>query len=79
MKSSGDNWASTLKALNKKDRGAELSAALKKITGDIDDYRVVQAGGYVIPEFRHGKGPTAKAFGGAQRKNPMERYALPRC
>jgi len=56
MLSSGDNWASTLKALNKKDRGAELSAALKKITGDIDDYRVVQAGGYVIPEFRHGKG-----------------------
>ncbi|MBK9266092.1 MAG: AAA family ATPase [Polyangiaceae bacterium] len=77
MMSSGDNWASTLKALNKREWGAELSAALHKITGDIDDYRVVQAGGYVIPEFRHGKGRGGKGIwrGAAQESDGTLRIA----
>lgn len=77
MTSSGDNWASTLKALNKKEWGAELSDALKRITGDVDDYRVVQAGGYVIPEFRHGKGRSGKGVwrGAAQESDGTLRIA----
>jgi hypothetical protein len=63
MTSTGDNWVSTLKALNQKEWGAKLSAALYRITGDIDDDRVVQAGGFVIPEFRHGKGRGGKGIG----------------
>jgi hypothetical protein len=54
MTSVGDTWASTLKAIDRSTRGPELIAALGRITGDIDDYRVTQAGGFLIPEFRHG-------------------------
>jgi predicted ATPase len=54
MLTRGNNWASTLKALDKESGGSELLAALGRIVGDIDDYRVVQAGGFLIPEIRHG-------------------------
>jgi len=54
MTSAGDNWASTLKAINRSAWGPELISALGRITGDIDDYRITQAGGFLIPEFRHG-------------------------
>jgi predicted ATPase len=54
MLGTGDNWASTLKSLDKRTAGSELIAGLQKLVGDIDDYRVQQAGGFLIPEFRHG-------------------------
>ena len=54
MASSGDNWSSMLKALNRDMGRSKLLAGLARITGDIDDYRVAQAGGFLIPEFRHG-------------------------
>ncbi|HSN97552.1 MAG TPA: AAA family ATPase, partial [Candidatus Nanopelagicales bacterium] len=54
MHGSGGNWSSTLRALDRASWGTELLAGLARIVGDIDDYRVAQAGGFIIPEFRHG-------------------------
>lgn len=54
MNGDGHNWASTLRTLDKSSWGSELVAGLGKLVGDIDDYRVTQAGGFLIPEFRHG-------------------------
>jgi predicted ATPase len=78
MTSSGDNWASTLKSVNKSKWGAELTAALGRITGDIDGYRVTQAGGFLIPEFRHGiDGPkgSERWLGAAQESDGTLRIA----
>ncbi len=49
----GENWAAILKGMNKEQEGRELIAALGQLVGDIDDYRVIEAGGYLIPEFHH--------------------------
>ncbi|KYF93426.1 hypothetical protein BE17_22220 [Sorangium cellulosum] len=54
MSSKGSNWASILRALDRSAWGTELVAALGRIAADIDEYRVTQAGGFLIPEFRHG-------------------------
>lgn len=54
MSTKGSNWASTLRALERSSWGAELVAALGRIASDIDEYRVTEAGGFLIPEFRHG-------------------------
>ncbi|WP_437642075.1 AAA family ATPase [Sorangium sp. So ce854] len=54
MSTKGSNWASTLRAIERSTWGAELVAALGRVAADIDEYRVTQAGGFLIPEFRHG-------------------------
>ncbi|WP_437944466.1 AAA family ATPase [Sorangium sp. So ce281] len=54
MSMKGSNWASTLRAIERSTWGSELVAALGRIASDIDDYRVTEAGGFLIPEFRHG-------------------------
>ncbi|XXT25435.1 AAA family ATPase [Sorangium sp. So ce429] len=54
MSTKGSNWASTLRALDRTTWEAELVAALGRIASDIDEYRVTEAGGFLIPEFRHG-------------------------
>jgi hypothetical protein len=54
MSTKGSNWASTLRALERSTWGAELVAALGRIASDIDEYRVTEAGGFLIPEFHHG-------------------------
>ncbi|WP_437804900.1 AAA family ATPase [Sorangium sp. So ce1078] len=54
MSTRGSNWASTLRAIERSIWGAELVAALGRIAADIDEYRVTEAGGFLIPEFRHG-------------------------
>lgn len=53
MLGTGDNWASALKSLDRSTWGSELIAGLGRLVGDIDDYRVISAGGFLIPEFRH--------------------------
>jgi predicted ATPase len=77
MTSSGDNWASTLKSLNKATWGAELITALYHIVGDVDDYRVLQADGFLIPEFRHGVGARGRErwLGAAQESDGTLRLA----
>ena len=56
MTPAGDNWASTLQAIDRSTWGPWLIYVLNRITGDIDGYRVTEAGGLLIPEFRHGPG-----------------------
>ena len=54
MSSGGENWASTLAALDHRVWGSELVAALGRLVGDIDEYEVTDVGGrYLIPRFRH--------------------------
>ncbi|XXX82685.1 AAA family ATPase [Sorangium sp. So ce134] len=54
MSTKGSNWASTLRSVDRSAWGTELIAALGRIAADIDEYRVTQVGGFLIPEFRHG-------------------------
>jgi len=73
----GDNWASTLRSLDKEGGGSELLDALGRIVGDIDDYRVVQAGGFLIPEIRHGVDASGRErwLGAAQESDGTLRVA----
>ncbi|WP_437803887.1 AAA family ATPase [Sorangium sp. So ce693] len=54
MSTWGDNWASVLESLSSDGGGSELLAALGRLATDIDRYRVIHAGGFLVPEFRHG-------------------------
>lgn len=53
MTEHGGNWGSILKALQKQEGAAQLRAALGAVTGDVDDFRVKQVGGYLVTEFHH--------------------------
>lgn len=53
MKQHGENWAPTLQGLTYNGGASELRAALKKLTGDVVDFRVRQIGGYLNAEFLH--------------------------
>ena len=53
MKQHGENWATVLQTLRDEDMKADLAAALGKLTGDIETFRVRQLGGYLNAEFRH--------------------------
>jgi predicted ATPase len=77
MAAAGDDWASKLKSLNKATWGMELLAALHRIVGDIDDYRVQDAGTFLIPEFRHGTNPQGRErwLGAAQESDGTLRLA----
>lgn len=76
MRRHGENWASTLRALDREREGAELLAALGRIVGDIDDYRVTAVGGFLIPEFRHGvHNGRERWFGAAQESDGTLRLA----
>lgn len=82
MQEQGSNWCSILRDLMKNsDRMADFRAAMGKITGDIDDARVRQVGGYLVTEFRHGMAttsqgkPRAKWFESAQESDGTLRVA----
>jgi predicted ATPase len=53
MTEHGGNWGSILKSLAKQEAAGQLRAALGKVTGDVDDFRVKQVGGYLVTEFHH--------------------------
>jgi predicted ATPase len=53
MSEHGGNWGSILKGLLKHPPARQLRAALGQLTGDIDDFKVVQVGGYLVTQFRH--------------------------
>lgn len=65
MTEHGGNWCSILKQMKKDSREADLITALGQVTGDIDDVRVREIGGYFVTEFRHGK--ASRADGGKSR------------
>ena len=53
MRRHGENWATVLQNLESDGMRSELAAALAKLTGDIEAFRVRQLGGYLNAEFRH--------------------------
>jgi predicted ATPase len=69
MMASGENWASILRSLDKENWGS--------IAVDIEDYLVLHAGGYAIPEFRHGADASGDGrwFGAAQESDGTLRIA----
>jgi hypothetical protein len=72
----GENWATHLRALDRDTQGAELLAALWRVAGDVDDYRVSEAGGFLVPELRHGKdGDHERWLGAAQESDGTLRLA----
>jgi predicted ATPase len=77
MTPSGNNWADVLKSLNRATWGTELIAALHRIVGDIDDYRVQNVGSWLITEFCHGMGPQGRErwLGAAQESDGTLRLA----
>lgn len=66
MTEHGGNWASILKAMLKVPSAAQLKAALGQVTGDIDDIRIEQVGGYLVTQFHHSQ---PKANGSKKRRN----------
>jgi predicted ATPase len=58
MTEHGGNWCSILKHMKQEAWATELKTALGHVTGDIDDVRVRQIGGYLVTEFRHGTVPS---------------------
>lgn len=80
MDEHGTNWCSILKDASRDGWVGELRAALRQITGDIDDIKVISAGGFLIPVFRHGvtsqKGKAHKRwFAAAQESDGTLRMA----
>lgn len=53
MRKHGENWATTLQNLSDETARMELTAAMAKLTGDIEAFQVQQLGGYLNVEFRH--------------------------
>jgi predicted ATPase len=53
MRQHGENWATVLQTLTDESIKTDLTAALAKLTGDIETFHVRQLGGYLNAEFRH--------------------------
>ncbi len=53
MKPRGDNWVSILYQQEKAGWKDDLVGALEKLTGDIDDIKVVKVAGFLMAQFRH--------------------------
>lgn len=53
MKVHGDNWVSILKDQPESSWKGELSAALLRLTGDVQDIRVQPVAGFVTAQFQH--------------------------
>lgn len=81
MTEHGGNWGSILKGLAKQEGANQLKAALGAVTGDIDDFRVKQVGGYLVTEFHHVQAKTdakrrkRKWFDAAQESDGTLRVA----
>lgn len=78
MQWGGENWTSTLAALDRKTWGAELVTALNRLVGDIDDYEVKDLGGYLLARFRHpriGPGGQPRWLAAAQESDGTLRVA----
>lgn len=58
MAEDGSNWCSILRQSKNEEWLPDLRAALGSLTGDIDDLRVSQIGGYLTAEFHHQFAPS---------------------
>ena len=78
MKSHGENWVSILRELVKSGEAKEdLTAALGKLTGDIEDVRVTSAASHLIAEFKQQPGAQKgkRWFDAAQQSDGTLRVA----
>jgi len=78
MKSHGENWVSILRELVKNGEAKEdLTAALGKLTGDIEDVRVTSAASHLIAEFKQQTGAKKgkRWFDAAQQSDGTLRVA----
>lgn len=72
----GSNWASVLKDQASPSWKPELIQALRKLTGDIEDMRIVPAASYLVVQFRHSSASKAKKwFDAAQQSDGTLRVA----
>ena len=55
LKTNGENWASVLADMQDQAGGTELLVALRHLVGDIQKFRVADLGGFLMPQFWHGK------------------------
>ena len=66
MQTRGENWVSILYQQEREGWKTDLVAALKKLTGDIDDIKVAKTSGFLITQFHHEvRGEKTKKWFGA--------------
>lgn len=58
MRERGENWATVLRRADQDRWKNDLLAALVRVTGDIDDFRVKEIDPWLIPEFHHSASDT---------------------
>lgn len=75
MDTHGSNWASILKDQPRASWKPELISALRKLTGDIEDIKVSQAGSFLVAQFRHSSRGRAKWLDAAQESDGTLRVA----
>jgi len=71
----GENWVSILQDQPEASWKPELVAALRKLSGDIEDVRVSKAAGFLVAEFLHDSGARKKWFGPEQESDGTLRVA----
>jgi predicted ATPase len=71
----GQNWISILQDQPEETWKHELVAALGKLTGDIEDVKVVRAAGYLVAQFLHTSSPRKKWFAADQESDGTLRVA----
>lgn len=71
----GDNWVSVLRDQEQTSWKPEIVAALRKLTGDIDDIKVSKAASYLVAQFRHISNGQSKWFDAAQESDGTLRVA----
>ena len=77
MMGHGDNWVSILKDQPEASWKPELTAALRKLTGDVQDIRVQPVAGFLTAEFQHkvNQRGNAKWLGSNQESDGTLRFA----
>ncbi len=76
MKEHGSNWVSVLKDHADNSWKSELLTALGKLTGDIEDFEIRPAGGYLVVRFKHSSTEKrAKWFDAVQESDGTLRFA----
>jgi len=71
----GQNWISILQDQPEETWKPELVAVLGKLTGDIEDVKVVRAAGYLVAQFLHTSSPRKKWFAADQESDGTLRVA----
>ena len=71
----GDNWVSILRDQDSTSWKPEVIAALRRLTGDIDDIKVSKAASYLVAQFRHVSDGKSNWFDAAQESDGTLRVA----